>query len=57
MKNNIFAYWDYDSLQSKPRREFTALGAAVVTIGGVIVAYGLIWLIFWAAAAFQISSR
>jgi hypothetical protein len=57
MQDNIFSYWDYDSLQGKPKRELTTFGAAVVTIGGVIVSLGIAWLILSAAAAFQISSR
>lgn len=57
MKDNIFAYWDYDSIQGKPRRELTAFGATLFVIGGAIIVSGAIWLILWAAAAFQISSK
>lgn len=57
MKNNIFAYWDYDSLEGKPRRELTAFGATLAVIGGGIVTSGALWLILWAAAALQISSK
>jgi hypothetical protein len=57
MQDNIFAYWDYDSREGKPTRELTTFGATVVTIGGVIVSLGIAWLVLWAAALFQISSR
>ena len=57
MKDNIFSYWDYDSIEGKPMRELTTFGATVVTIGGAIISLGLAWLLMWATAAFQISSR
>jgi hypothetical protein len=43
MKNNIFTYWDYDSLQGKPRRELTALGATLFVIFGAIIACGVMY--------------
>jgi hypothetical protein len=45
MKDNVFAYWDYDSIECKPRRELTTFGATVVTIGGMFVVCAAIYAI------------
>ena len=53
MKDNIFAYWDYDSVNCKPVRELTTLGAFLVVAGAAFIGFGGVIVIGWMIAVFR----